>query len=162
MKKTAILLSTGLIMALAVSCSKEKQLEKTLYKKDGNWSVKSAEWSQVSQSSSSGQTVVTGSSTDAGTFFFNENNGGSYSLTLGTETYAESFTWSVSDENISVIKTTQSIDFFTGDVIQIVISFSGTQTDKTTIELEGSDTRQYVSGDITQTVMAGSFILEKE
>jgi len=161
MKKHYILLNLLLLILFFVSCSKEKQLEKTLYKKEGNWNVKSADWSQVLQSSTSGQSVITGSSTDAGTFSFDEDGGGSYDFTLGTETYSESFSWSVSEETFSITKISQSIDFFTGDITQIVISFSGTQVNKTTIEMDGSDTRQYTSGDITQSVMAGSFILSK-
>lgn len=161
MQKLLLILTTGLSLLVLFSCSKEKQLEKTLYKKEGSWNVKSAEWNQVSQSSTTGQSVVTGTSTDAGTFTFDEGGNGTYSFVLGTKTYSESFTWSVSGETFSITKITQAIDFFTGDITQIVISFSGSQIDKNTIEMDGSDTRQYTSGDITQTVMTGSFTLTR-
>lgn len=144
------------------ACSKEKQLERTLYKKDGKWKVQSAEWSQVSQSSSSGQSVVTGTSTDAGTFEFKDDGNGSYDFTLGTETYSQSFDWTVSEENFSIIKVAQSFDFFTGDIVQMAISFSGTRVDKNKLEIEGSETFQYYSGDIDQRVMSGTFTLVRE
>lgn len=162
MKKVFILAFLPVLMISIQSCSKEKRLEKALYKKDGNWNVKSAEWSQVTQSSSSGQSVVTGSSTDAGTFEFDESGSGSYSITLGTETYAQSFNWTVSEEEFSIVKVSQSYDFSTGEIIQKAVAFSGKQTDKNILEVEGSETLQYFSGDIEQNVMAGTFILERK
>lgn len=162
MKRLQILSAVMLSLLFLFSCSKEKQLEKTLYKKDGNWTVKSADWEQISQSTTSGISIITGTSADAGTFSFDENGNGSYNFTLGAITYSESFSWSVSEESFSITKITQSIDFFSGEITQIIIAFSGSRIDKNTIEMSGSDTRQFTSGDITQTVMAGTFTLARE
>lgn len=150
------------LMLIAFSCSKEKKLEKTLYKKDGSWKVTSAEWQQVSQSSTSGQSITTGTSTDAGTFNFEEDGSGSYSLTFGTKTYNQTFNWTVTDEEFSIVKVAQSIDIATLDIVQLAVAFSGTQLDKNTLQLEGSETLQYFSGDLEQSVMTASITLVRQ
>lgn len=46
-------LATAVLFAVAFTgCSKEKKLERTLHKKDGEWNISSVTWQKVEQSGS--------------------------------------------------------------------------------------------------------------
>lgn len=161
MKKSASCLLI-LIAALVFSgCSKEKRIERTLHKGDGSWSISSVTWQKVEQSTS-GQTVDMGTSSDVGTFTFENDGSGSYNFTIDGDSYSRSFDWVVSDESISITEVIQSVDYLTGDVIQISVAFSGVRDNKNEITLEGSETMQTTSGtSVTQKVISGTFKLKR-
>ena len=144
---------------LLTNCSKEKKLERSLHKKDGAWTISSVTWEQVIQDTS-GQNIAIGSSANVGTFTFDKDGSGSYSFSINGSSYAQSFNWSVSGDVVSITKVSQTFDF-SGNISQLAIAFSSTQTDKKSMILEGSETHQYVSGSISQSVIAGTFLLTK-
>lgn len=153
-------LATAVLFAVVFTgCSKEKKLERTLHKKDGEWNISSVTWQKVEQSGS-GQNVTMGTTTNAGKFVFDKDGSGSYNFTVDGDTYSQSFNWSVSEDAISVAKTSQTVDF-SGNFTQLAIAISGEQTGKNKIRLEGSETLQYSSGSITQKVITGTFELSK-
>ena len=154
-----VLLFIMAVLLLINACSKEKKLERTLLKKEGEWKITSATWQQVVQDTS-GQSVTTGTTTDAGKFVFDKDGSGRYNFTLDGNPYAQTFYWSVNGEEISITKVSQTSDV-SGNISQLAISFEGTQTGKNSIEIEGSETHQYSSGNISQIIISGTFSLEK-
>jgi hypothetical protein len=161
--KSLSLFSVALLFSfLAESCSKEKKIERTLHKKDGEWTISSVTWQKVLQSGS-GQTVTMGTSTNAGTFTFEKDGSGKYNFTIDGDNYSKSFNWTVSNETFSITAVSQNYDFSTGDVIQTAVAFSGTKNSKKKLIIEGSETYQSTSGSsVTQEVLTGTFELTKE
>lgn len=159
MKNKSSLLLICFVALLVFSCSKEKKLERTLHKKDGEWTISSVTWQKVVQGSS-GQSVTLGTTTNAGKFVFEKDGSGSYNFTIDGTSYYQTFKWSVNDENISITKVSQTFDF-QGNFTQLAIAFSGVKTGKNSIEIEGSETQQYSSGSTLQEVISGTFTLKK-
>lgn len=145
---------------IVLSCSKDKKIEKSLYKNDGKWTVASCEWNQVLQTQN-GQSITSGTSSDIGEFTFDDGGNGGYSFTIAdTNEYSQTFNWAVSDESISITKVSQTFDF-SGNIKQTAVAISGTRVSKTEISLEGSETLQGYSGDFTQRVLTAKFTLTK-
>jgi hypothetical protein len=101
-----------------------------------------------------------GTSNNVGSFTFDKGGSGSYSFTIDGTSYANTFGWSVSGTTISISKVSQSVNL-QGSVDQLAIAFSGNETGKKSIKLEGSETHQFVSGSTSQTVISGTFSLVK-
>lgn len=163
MKKSKFLFTAIIILMssfLLTSCSKDKRVERALYKKDGVWNITSVTWTKVIQDIS-GQSVTQGITANAGTFSFNKDGSGSYNFTINSDTYSQTFTWTVSNEDISITKVSQTVDF-SGNFDQLAVAISGTQSSKSKIALDGSETHQYSSGNVTQKVMTGTFSLERK
>ncbi|HYG49404.1 MAG TPA: hypothetical protein VD905_00810 [Flavobacteriales bacterium] len=159
LKQVSILIVTCSVL---VQCSKEKKVERSLYKKEGTWSITSVSWQKVLQDTS-GQSVSQGTTANAGTFMFDKDGSGSYNFTVDGTIYNETFAWSVNNTTVSITKVSQNVDFTGGGSIeQIAISFSGDQKDKKNFEIQGSDSRQYASGSISQKVFTGTFSLTKQ
>ena len=154
------ILFSGILILMIASCSKEKKVSRTLTKKDGSWKISQMDWESVSQDTS-GQHINMGSSSDNGTFVFEKDNGGTYSFEAGGNSYNQSFSWSVNEEDISITKISQSFDF-SGSITQLAVAFTGERIDKKTIRLEGSETYQATSGVITQKVLTASIVLTLE
>lgn len=142
------------------SCSKDKRIERALFKKEGQWNITSVTWEKVIVNSS-GSNVSMGTTTNAGIFSFEKDGSGSYEFTIDGSTYSQTFGWSVNEEAIAITRVSQSFDF-SGNFDQLAVAFSGTQSNKTNIVLDGSETHQYSSGSVTETVIAGTFSLTKK
>ncbi|MEO5643356.1 MAG: hypothetical protein ABIQ40_07575 [Bacteroidia bacterium] len=160
MKKLNLLAPFFLMLILFSTCSKDKQFERALHKKEGTWNIKNVAWQKVVQGSA-GQSINLGTTSNAGTFSFDKDGSGSYSFTVDGSTYSENFNWTVSDEHVSIAKVSQSFDL-SGNFSQLAVAISGTQQSKNTIELAGSQTNQYSSGPVTQQVITGTFLLERK
>lgn len=163
MKKLNLLSLTVIVLACSVllsNCSKDKKLERALYKKEGVWNISSVTWQKVIVSTS-GQTIALGTTANAGTFTFEKDGSGSYNFTVDGSTYSRTFTWTVNDENISVVRVSTSIDF-SGNVDQLTIAIAGEQKSKNNIELAGTETHVYSSGPTTESVLTGTFSLTKQ
>src|SRR3989344_6649308 len=128
------------ISVLITSCSKDKKIEKTLHKKEGEWNITSVTWEKVVQDTS-GQSINFGTTSNAGTFTFDKDGDGNYQYTINGTSRFLAFRWNVHDEKISVTKLSNVFDL-SGNFTQTVISMSGTQTGKNTIVLEGTETIQ--------------------
>lgn len=148
------------LLLIGISCSKEKQLERSLHKKEGIWDIDKISW-QIVQQDTSGQTFKTGVETNAGTFTFDKGGSGSYDYTVDGTKRASTFSWQVDGSDIIISYISQSINSNL-DIEQIVISFTGSETSKNNIELSGSETIQEVGGvNIDQFVLTGTFNLSK-
>ena len=112
MKSLFTLFSLLLILSVT-SCSKEKKIERVLHR-TGSWEVAELDWTMTSQSitdSSLWQGVMTGSETNAGTFYFDKDGTGNYSITYNQIQKNGSFRWSVnSNGTVSIIETTSLIN----------------------------------------------------
>jgi hypothetical protein len=150
------------VLFISLSCSKDKAMERHIQKKDGVWNIDLVSWTIVEQSSS-GQTVWSGSDANAGTFTFENDGSGKYFYTVDdTITRAGTFSWTVDDEKASLISATQSINYTTFAVTQKAVAYTGTQDSKTKLTLEGSETDQSSSGNITQFVITATFTMTKK
>ncbi|MBW8050796.1 MAG: hypothetical protein FVQ77_10770 [Cytophagales bacterium] len=150
-----------MLLLIGISCSKEKQLERSLHKKDGIWDIDKISWTIVQQDTS-GQSIETGGvETNAGTFTFDKGGSGSYDYTVAGTKRANTFSWQVDGSDITISRISQSINS-NFEIEQIVISFTGSETSKNNIELTGSEIIQEVGGvNIDQFVLTGTFNLSK-
>ncbi|HET6991769.1 MAG TPA: hypothetical protein VFJ43_10615, partial [Bacteroidia bacterium] len=136
MKKSNLLSLTLFILVSSfflTDCSKDKKIERTLYKKEGTWAVTSVNWEQVQQDTS-GQSIYTGTTASAGTFTFDKDGSGSYNFTVNGTNYSQTFSWSVDNEKISITKVGESFNL-SGNFDQLAVAISGTQSSKTNISL---------------------------
>jgi len=112
MKTLFPLISLLFILTLS-SCSKAKKTERVLHR-TGSWEVAELDWTMTSQSitdSSLWQGIITGSETNAGTFFFDKDGSGNYTITYNQIPKNGSFRWSVnSSGTVSIIETTSLIN----------------------------------------------------
>lgn len=155
---TLLLLSCSIFLS---NCSKEKKLERALYKKEGVWNITSVTWEKVIVNSS-GQHVSLGMTANAGTFTFEKDGKGSYNFTVDAATYSRNFTWTVHDETIKIVRVSTDVNFSTGDIDQLTIAITGSQESKNNIRFSGSETHVYSGGPTSETVLTGTFSLTKQ
>ena len=112
MKSLFTLFSLLFILTLS-SCSEEKKIERVLHR-TGSWQVAELEWTMVSQGISDTslvQGVISGSETNAGTFFFDKDGTGNYAITYNQIPKNGFFRWSVNNSGtVSIIETTSLIN----------------------------------------------------
>jgi hypothetical protein len=144
------------------NCSKDKRIERNLDKNGGKWNIDQVGWEVVEQSSSGGQTFNSGNTTDAGNFTFDKDGSGSYSYEIDGKKMEGTFDWSVDDQKVTISYVGQSVDYGTGAVNQKVVAYTGTLPSKTELLISGTETSQYTSGSITQSVLTAGFNLTKE
>lgn len=149
------------ITILFFACSKDKKIEKTLYKKDGVWNVSSVEYTYTNQNLTTlAQTVLTGTAKDAGTFTFSKDGDVSYDFTFEGRNKTGTYNYTVSDGSISVTSVSQSVSLTgTAGFDQKTTTYTGTQTSDTQIDLSGTETIQNTD---SQTVFVGTFVLIKQ
>jgi hypothetical protein len=163
MKKRELFSFTVLLFACSVllsNCSKEKQLERALHKKEGVWNISSVSW-EKSILTSSGHNVSFGTTANPGTFTFEKDGSGSYNFTVDGSTYSRNFAWAVNGENIKIARISTSFDL-SGNIEYLTIGIVGKQKNKSNIELSGTETLVYSSGPATETVFTGTFSLTKQ
>jgi hypothetical protein len=122
MKTLFTLFSLFLILSIT-SCSKEKKTERVLHR-TGSWEVAELDWTIVSQGvtdTSLIQGTLSGSETNAGTFYFDKDGSGSYLITYNEIPKNGSFRWSVnSNGTVTIIETTSLINSFINTTISWV------------------------------------------
>lgn len=158
-----IRLFTILIAAafLLPSCSKDKMMEIRIQKKDGEWNIDKVNWTVVYQSDS-GQVVNSGTTVDAGKFTFDKDGTGSYSYKVDTYDRSGSFKWEVNDKKLTITSAQQKLSFGSFPSIdQKVIAYTGSEPEKNSLVLEGSETEQQLTNGISQFVLTGTFYLSK-
>jgi hypothetical protein len=162
MKKFLSLAVLAVFMVCAPSCSKEKRLERMLYKSDGSWNITTMNYTYISTDENNVSVTVSATAENAGTFRFEEDGDGSYNFTVGGVTHAQSFGWSTSEESFVITKIKQDINFVTFDIEQLVIALSGEKSDRNQITLSGSETIQTTSDtNISQAVLTVNMTLDK-
>lgn len=143
------------------SCNKDKKIENRLTKNGGKWKITSVSYNQVDQTSS-GQSIKSGTAENPGSFTFEDSGKGSFSYVIEGNTRTGEFSWSVSDEEVSLTYMNQTFNYDTFGFDQSAIAYTGYQPSKTELILEGAETTQNSSGGITQSVFTGEFELTKE
>lgn len=112
MKSLFTLFSLLFILTLS-SCSEEKKIERVLHR-TGSWQVAELEWTMTSQGitdTSLLQGVISGSETNAGTFFFDKDGTGNYAITYNQIPQNGFFRWSVNNSGtVSIIETTSLLN----------------------------------------------------
>lgn len=99
MKKITSIIAIALVAMLSfTSCSKEKQLEKRLVKKEGKWNL--ANYSEKYYED--GDLVGDYSFANAGTFTFEKDGKGSYVFNVAGSTDSGNFTWSNTENTITI------------------------------------------------------------
>jgi hypothetical protein len=163
MKKFNILFSaTLLLLTFIVSCSKDKKLEINIQSKEGQWNIDNVTWTIVQQTNS-GQVIANGTTNNPGTFTFDKDGSGSYSYQIDTIQRSGNFTWYVDDQKAILTSVNQTINFTGGaTVTQKLVAYTGTQTDKNKLTLQGSETDQEAGSGVNQFVLTGTFQLSKK
>ena len=104
---------TLLLIITVTSCSKEKKTERVLHKV-GSWEVAELDWTMVSSGVTDSTLIVgtiSGSETDAGTFYFDKDGSGSYLITYNEVPKNGNFRWSVnSNGTVTIIETTSILN----------------------------------------------------
>ena len=121
MKTLFPLISLLFILTLS-SCSKAKKTERVLHR-TGSGEVAELDWTMTSQSitdSSLWQGIITGSETNAGTFFFDKDGSGNYYITYNQIPKNGSFRWSVNSNGLVTIVETTS---FFNSIINTTLSW---------------------------------------
>lgn len=107
MKRINFLLIVFLIAGAAVftSCKKETKIEKNLWKKGGEWNVESLYAKQISTNSADNfeETIY-----NYGTFTFKENGSGNYTITVDGDFEAGAFTYSNTEDKLTLIIDNQA------------------------------------------------------
>src|SRR5690349_289222 len=102
-KVSAYFLIALFTAALLTSCSKDKKLERTLFKKDGDWNITSATW-EVEEHTDTGIVITNGTSSNIGSFTFDKDGDGYCVYTINGESYSSTFKWRVISEQIYISK----------------------------------------------------------
>ncbi len=140
------------------SCSKEKLTERKLHKV-GSWNITELTWTIASQSltdTSLFQGIKKGSESDAGTFTFTKNGGGSYNLTYDGITKSGNILWNTDNtKSVSIVESTSLVgtiaSFFSFSngvsgysINQEVFTYDLTRTGKNVFEGGGAGVMQYL------------------
>jgi len=160
MKQLSKISALLLLAIMAVSCSKDKKIEKNLYSSDGVWNIDQVEYTIV-ENGTSGQGVGMGSSSNVGTFTFDKKDKGSYEFSIGDFDYSGTFSYTVEDGKITASYINQSFSLSNPSITQEVLELSGVESGDD-ITLTGSRTSQALSGGIEQNVLTADFVLSKK
>lgn len=110
MKKIKFVLISLIVVGatLLSSCKKEARIEKNLWNKGGEWNVESIYAKQVSSDPSDNfeETVF-----NYGTYTFNKDGSGRYTITVDGDFEEGSFTYSNTEEKITFIISNQALIF---------------------------------------------------
>ncbi|CAN5473150.1 hypothetical protein BH23BAC1_BH23BAC1_20720 [soil metagenome] len=144
---------------IIVSCSKDpevKPAENKINHEGEKWKINSAEYTIIDQSLTNiAQGIKTGTISNAGAFYFNNGKG---SFDISIDSYHKEDVFSIS-ENLNDVSITSIAQNLSAVFSQNIIAFSGEKESATTITMNGSITKQSLTG---QFVMSGKFVLEKE
>ncbi len=97
MKKLVLL--PLLMFALLISCSKEKKIERNLYRKDGLWEISNI---RAELYNSSNRLLYSESYNNAGTIVFNKDGSGRATELINNRTYMYEFEWTNTDKEIFI------------------------------------------------------------
>ena len=88
----------ALIALTLASCSKQAKLERNLFKKGGEWSISSYKATEYDN----GTLVYDEVFTNCGTFIFEKDGSGSYSITAGAWTDTGTMRWSNDEKTVTI------------------------------------------------------------
>lgn len=119
------------------------------------WTISSVEYNIIDQSLTSAS-VKSGTQADAGAFYF-DGVKGSFDIKVDKFHKEDVFGYEFNNTNVSITSITQSVSGST--ISQYVTALSGDKNTATTMTLDGTITRQSLTG---QFVMTGTFQLVKQ
>jgi hypothetical protein len=158
MKNYLMTLSACTFVALTISCSEDEPKKQSELDHVGEkWKISSVEYNIVDQNlSNPSQAVKSGTATDAGAFYF-DGTKGSFDITIEGIHKEDVFGFKQDANNISITSIAQSVSG--ASFSQNVIVLSGEKNTSTTMSIDGTVTKQSLTG---QFVMTASFSLIKE
>lgn len=158
LRLTISLFTIGLVLS---SCDKKDDPapENTVNHVGEKWNIVSADYTLVNQdfskSTSPSVQTETGVLANVGAFYFNSGKG-SFDITIKETNKQDYFSYSESGTGINLTSISQNVG---GTAFsQNVIALSGEKTSATSMTLEGSITKQSMTG---QFVLSGTFVLQK-
>jgi len=83
-----------------LSCKKDNRIERNLWKQGGEWNIEL--WSETTTSSYYEEDNNSTTFADFGTFKFNKDGTGSYTLTANSESYTESLTYQNTENTLTI------------------------------------------------------------
>jgi hypothetical protein len=146
-----------LFLGIALACSEDKIKEDQINVNHVGeaWKISSVDYNIVDQSTS-GQGVKIGTKADAGTFYF-DGTSGSFDITIDKVHKEDVFNFTENANDITIVSISQNVG--TATLSQNVIAISGDKTSATAMTLQGTITKQSLSG---QFVMTATFSLVKQ
>jgi hypothetical protein len=142
-----------------ISCSKDTEVkphENKISHEGEKGKINSAEYSIIDQNlTNPSQGIKTGTVSNAGAFYFN-NGKGSFDISIDSYHKEDVFSISENTTELSITSIAQNLGSLFS---QNIIAFSGEKDSDTSMTLNGSITRQSMTG---QFVLSGKFILVKE
>jgi len=141
MKKINIALLSLLVVFVLASCSKEKRIEKSLYKKGGEWSVSSYK----QESYTNGSLDYSDTYANAGTMDFSKSGTLVWTFTLDGYTDVYGGSWSNTEDKLTIIIDGEGIVFDIKERSRKSMMLENVQTDnyngisnqyKLTLEIE--------------------------
>ena len=146
------------IVALVTGCNKDEDPDpnKNNVEHTGDkWNIVSVEYDMINQDlSNPGQSILTGTATNAGAFYFNAGKG-SFDITIEGVQKEDYYSYSESGTSVSIVSVSQNAGSQTS---QNVIALDGSKPTSTTMTLEGTITRQTLT---SQFVLTATFQLVK-
>jgi hypothetical protein len=135
-------------------CSKDKRIEKKLIK--GNWTVETIDYSFAGQNTTGTivQNISQGVESNAGTFSFNDDDNGSFSMTLDGYLMESTFKWEVDNEEIKLTSASMSFSLTNFSFSQNAVNISGEMNGDNEVDLTGTVVFQEFTG-INDTSGAG-------
>jgi PBP1b-binding outer membrane lipoprotein LpoB len=159
MKLKSLVYFLAVILIIA-SCSKDSEVKKKGNDADvthtgDKWTITSVDYTLIDQSTS-GQTFKSGTKANAGSFYFDGENG---SFEFDVENYHKEdvFHFTNDSGSLTVVDVDQNVGVVTN---QNVLVLSGEQTSETERTLDGTITKQ--SSVASQFVLTATFTLVKD
>jgi hypothetical protein len=141
-----------------LGCSKESdpKPENTIDHVGEKWNIVSVEYTMIDQNlTNPSQVADNGTAANAGAFYFNSGKG-SFDVTINQTRKEDFFSYTESGSDVTITSVSQNVGGT--NFSQNVIALSGEKTSATTMTLEGSITKQSMTG---QFVLTGTFMLQK-
>lgn len=161
MKTPSLILSAFALSLILLSCNKESdpEPEAKINHTGEKWNIVSADYTLINQDlsnpTSSSVQNESGVLTNVGAFYFDSGKG-SFDITIKQTSKEDYFSYTESGSQVSITSVSQNVG---GTAFsQNVIALSGEKSSATSMTLEGSITKQSLTG---QFVLSGTFVLQK-
>jgi hypothetical protein len=145
-----------LITIIFTGCSKEKRIERTLFKRGGEWNIVSATWEKEGYTDT-GWAVISGTNNDVGIFSFDKDKEGFCEYKIDGVSYSSNITWNVVNETVYISSNQSFWDLWDDKTV----TFEGTDPDKKSMTLQGThEETDWSTG--YETTITATFTLEKD
>lgn len=137
-----------------MGCSKEKKLERAVFKKGGTWNIDNITWViETDDYWYSGSDTTYGVTTNAGTFVFERDKRGDFSFTVDGTLFTYVYGWDVTQNIIYLNQGSSSTSIWNLFEDTRTISYSG-DVNEETMTITGTDVRYEFFTEITTTLTA--------